>query len=160
MAKVRSFTILPALPDALKGLETIAGNMFWVWNADFADIFKRIDSNLWTSCGHNPVKLLDSVSQERFEELADSRHFVHDLKQLLEKLKQYLEGPRWFEKVGPKSTESVIAYFSAEFGIHECLPIYAGGLGILAGDHLKSASDIGVPIVCVGLLYQRGYFRM
>ena len=159
MAKVRSFTILPALPDALKGLETIARNMFWAWNADFADIFKRIDSKLWTACGHNPVKLLGSVSQERLEELAESRHFVHDLEQLIERLKLYLEGPRWFEKVRPKSTETVIAYFSAEFGIHECLPLYAGGLGILAGDHLKSASDLGVPIVGVGLLYQRGYFR-
>ena len=159
MPKVRSFTILPSLPDSLKDLEIIAKNMFWSWNTESESLFKRIDSNLWAACGHNPVKLLGSVSQDRLEELAENEGFLCELQRAVEKLKLYLEGPTWFEKVCSKCTKPIIAYFSAEFGIHECLPIYAGGLGILAGDHLKSASDLGVPIVGVGLLYQKGYFR-
>jgi len=159
MPKVRSFTILPSLPDSLKDLEVIAKNMFWSWNAESETLFKRIDSNLWSACGHNPAKLLGSVSQDRLEELAENEGFLCELQRAVEKLKLYFEGPTWFEKVCSKCTKPVIAYFSPEFGIHECLPIYAGGLGILAGDHLKSASDLGVPIVGIGLLYQKGYFR-
>jgi len=159
MPKVRNFTVLPALPDSLKDLDVIAKNMFWSWNPEFAELFKRIDSNLWTACGHNPVKLLGSISQERLEELTENNGFLCELQRAAEKLKSYLEGQTWFEKVCSKCTEPLIAYFSAEFGVHECLPTYAGGLGILAGDHLKSASDLGVPVVGVGLMYQKGYFR-
>ena len=99
------------------------------------------------------------VSQDRLEELAENEGFWLKLQRAEEKLKSYLDGPTWFEKTYSKSTKPVIAYFCAEFGIHECLPLYAGGLGILAGDHLKSASDLGVPLVGVGLFYQKGYFR-
>jgi len=159
MPSVRSFTVVPALPDSVKDLETLAGNMYWSWNPEFVDVFKRIDSNLWLACGHNPVKLLGSVSQARLESLADNEGFLCQLRHAVDKLRAYLDGPTWYEKVCAKCTEPMIAYFSAEFGIHECLPIYAGGLGILAGDHLKSASDLGVPLVGVGLLYQKGYFR-
>ena len=172
MPKVRNFTVLPALPDSLKDLEIIARNMFWSWNPEFVELFRRIDSNLWTACGHNPVKLLGNVSQECLETLAENQGFLCELQRAVEKLESYLDGPTWFhrkvssqspsdcgEKVCSKSTKPIIAYFSAEFGIHECLPIYAGGLGVLAGDHLKSASDLGVPLVGVGLLYQKGYFR-
>ena len=159
MPSVRSFTVVPALPDSVKDLEALAGNMYWSWNPEFVDVFKRIDSNLWLACGHNPVKLLGSVSQARLESLADNEGFLCQLRHAMDKLRAYLDGPTWYEKVCAKCTEPMIAYFSAEFGIHECLPIYAGGLGILAGDHLKSASDLGVPLVGVGLLYQKGYFR-
>jgi len=159
MPIVRNFTVLPALPDSLKGLEAIARNMFWSWNHDFVELFKRIDSNLWTACGHNPISFLGNVSQERLEAVAENQGFLCQLKQAVEKLNSYLNGTTWFEKVSAKHSKPLIAYFSAEFGIHECLPIYAGGLGILAGDHLKSASDLGVPIVGIGLLYQKGYFR-
>lgn len=159
MPSVRTFTVLPALPDSLKGLEAIAKNMFWSWNPDLTELFKRIDSNLWTACGHNPVKLLCHVSQSRLEDLSQNRSFLGELNQAVEKLNSYLDRPTWFDRVCSGSTSPIIAYFSAEFGIHECLPIYAGGLGILAGDHLKSASDLGVPLVGVGLLYQKGYFR-
>jgi len=159
MTKVRGFTVVPALPDSLNQLEVIARNMFWSWNPEFVELFKRIDTNLWTDCGHNPVKLLAAVSQEQLEALAENQGFLCELQRAAEKLKSYLEGPTWFEKVSSKHTKPVIAYFSAEFGIHECLPVYAGGLGILAGDHLKSASDLGLPLVGVGLLYQKGYFR-
>ncbi|MHC4068372.1 MAG: alpha-glucan family phosphorylase [Planctomycetota bacterium] len=159
MPNVRNFTVLPALPEALKELETIARNLFWVWNTEAVDLFKRIDSNLWAACGHNPVKLLESVSQTRLEELTQNKGFLRELQRASENLKLYLQSQTWFEKVCGSENDPVIAYFSAEFGIHECLPIYAGGLGGLAGDHLKSASDLGVPIVGVGLLYQKGYFR-
>jgi starch phosphorylase len=149
MPKVRSFTVLPALPQPLKDLEFIAKNLFWSWNTDAVDLFRRIDGNLWTACGHNPVKLLAGVPQQRLEELAENSGFLRQLQRITEKLNVYLESPTWFEKVCTKSANQTIAYFSAEFGLHECLPIYSGGLGILAGDYLKSASDLGVPIVGV-----------
>ncbi len=159
MPKIHSFTVLPALPDSIKALETIARNMFWSWTPEFVDLFKRIDSNLWRDCGHNPVKLLATVPQECLDALAQDQGFLGQLQRTVEKLKLYLEQPKWFEKVWSETTKPVIAYFSTEFGIHECLPIYAGGLGALAGDHLKSASDLGIPLVGVSLLYRRGYFR-
>jgi len=159
MPTIRSFMVLPALPKPLKELDTIARNLFWSWNHNFIELFKRIDSNLWESCNHNPVKVLSCVSQERLEELASDKGFLRQLNQCCEILEQYKKEPAWFEKLCPKDSAPTIAYFSAEFGIHECLPIYAGGLGCLAGDHLKSASDLGVPIVGVGLMYQKGYFR-
>jgi len=159
MPKVCSFMVLPTLPDALKALEGIARNLFWCWNTDFVELFRRIDGSLWTDCGHNPVKLLASLSQQRLDELAKNQGFLSEVQRAEEKLKSYLDGSTWFEKTYSKSTKPVIAYFCAEFGIHECLPLYSGGLGILAGDHLKSASDLGIPLVGVGLLYQKGYFR-
>jgi starch phosphorylase len=133
--------------------------MYWSWNSDLLELFRRIDSNLWSACGHNPVKLLGSVSQEKLEDLSKNQGFLGQLQSAGEQLRSYLERQTWYEKVCSKPNEPGIAYFSAEFGVHECLPIYAGGLGILAGDHLKSASDLGVPLVGVGLLYQKGYFR-
>lgn len=159
MPNVRSFRVLPALPEELKDLEVLARNMFWCWNLDVVELFKRIDSNLWKSCGYNPVQLLGSVSQERLTELAKSHSFLCELKRASEKLQSYLSAPTWFQKLSDVVANHIIAYFSAEFGIHECIPIYSGGLGVLAGDHLKTASDMGIPMVGVGLLYQKGYFR-
>lgn len=159
MPSVRSFTVLPALPDSLKDLAFIARNMFWSWNPEFVDLFRRVDSKLWTACGHNPIKLLGAVDQKNLESLAKNNGFLCELQRASEKLRSYLGGKTWYDRISPKGTKPVIAYFSAEFGIHECLPIYSGGLGILAGDHLKSASDLGVPLVGIGLMYQRGYFR-
>jgi starch phosphorylase len=159
MQKVRSFTILPSLPEQLKDLKRVAQNMFWCWNDEFVDLFKRIDSKLWEECGHNPIKLLGTVSQARLEDLARNDGFIYQVNQMVEKMEVELEAPTWYEKINGDNPKPVIAYFSAEFGIHESLPIYSGGLGILAGDHLKSASDLGIPLVGVGLLYQNGYFR-
>ena len=159
MPTVRSFTVLPTLPDILKDLEIIAKNMFWSWNPEFVELFKRVDSNLWMASGHNPVKMLGSVSQATLNELTSNQGFLGQLQRANEKLKSYFEKHTWYENECSESDKPTIAYFSAEFGVHECLPIYAGGLGILAGDHLKSASDLGVPLVGVGLLYQKGYFR-
>ena len=160
MPKVRSFTVLPALPEPLNDLQIIAQNLFWSWNHEAIELFKRIDSNLWTACGNNPIRLLGSVSQQRLEELAQNKGFLRQLQQTADKLKSYLQAKTtWFEKVCSTVNKPIIAYFTAEYGLHECLPIYAGGLGLLAADHLKSASDLGIPIVAVGLLYQKGYFR-
>ncbi len=159
MQTIRTFTVLPTLPETLKDLAVIARNLFWSWNAEFVELFKRIDNNLWEQSGHNPIKMLATVSQARLEDLAENEGFIYQLSQAAEKLNDYMTVPRWFDKVYSLKTKPTIAYFSAEFGIHESLPIYSGGLGILAGDHLKSASDLGLPLVGVGLLYQKGYFR-
>ena len=159
MPGVHTFTVLPALPESLKDLEFIARNMFWCWNLEIVSLFNRIDSNLWKAWWHNPVKLLGAVSQQRLNELAENRGFVSELQRASEKLKAYLSAPTWYDKVYPEKEKPVVAYFCAEFGIHESLPIYSGGLGLLAGDHMKSASDLGVPLVGIGLLYQKGYFR-
>jgi starch phosphorylase len=159
MARIRNFTVLPALPEALRGLRAIAQNMFWSWNPEFIELFRQIDPEKWEQCGHNPIKLLGAVSQTRLNDLAEKQGFTYQLKQAEEKLEHYVSSPGWFDKVWNKTPKPVIAYFSLEFGIHESLPIYAGGLGILAGDHLKSASDLGLPLVGMGLMYQKGYFR-
>ena len=159
MPSVHSFTVLPVLPDALKELNFIVKNMFWSWNHEFVNLFKRIDSELWESCSHNPVKLLGTVSQERLNVLSKNKGFLCELQRAAEKLKTYLNGAKWFDTVTSGAESPVIAYFSAEFGINESLPIYSGGLGILAGDHLKSASDMGIPLTAVGLMYQKGYFK-
>ena len=159
MRKVRTFTVKPSLPEPLKDLELIANNLFWCWNPEFAELFRRIDYDLWKQCLHNPVKMLGNVSQARLVDLAANDGFIYQLKKAAEKMKDEIQSPSWYDKVYSAGTKPTIAYFSAEFGIHECVPIYSGGLGMLAGDHLKSASDLGVPLVGVGLLYQKGYFR-
>ncbi len=159
MPKVRHFTVLPSMPESLKDLKVLANNMFWSWDTECTEIFKRIDRDLWEKSGHNPVKLLGATSQARLEDLAGNEGFLYQIRHVMDRLNRYLEAPTWFDKVYAKSGKPVIAYFSAEFGIHESLPIYSGGLGVLAGDHLKSASDLGVPLAGVGLLYQKGYFR-
>lgn len=159
MLKIRNYTVMPALPEPLSDLQVIAGNLFWSWNPELVNLFERIDPALWSSCGHNPVKMLGSVSQERLNTLAENQGFLAELKKAADKLRSYIEEPKWFHTACPVSSEVTLAYFSAEFGLHECLPIYAGGLGILAGDHLKSASDLGIPLTGVGLMYQKGYFR-
>jgi starch phosphorylase len=159
MRTVRTFTVKPSLPEPLKDLKVVVNNIFWSWHTEITDLFRRIDYDLWKQHLHNPVKLLGTVSQARLEDLAQNEGFVYQLQQAKARLDESLHAPTWFDKIYDKTPKPLIAYFSAEFGIHECLPIYSGGLGILAGDHLKSASDLGVPLVGVGLMYQKGYFR-
>ncbi len=159
MQKVRTFNILPSLPKPLRELKTIAYNLYWSWDPEIVELFRRIDHGLWRSCGHNPVALLGAVSQARLEDLSGNEGFLCQLQSAVERLQTYFQRPTWFDKIYAKNADCLIAYFSAEFGIHESLPIYAGGLGLLAGDHLKTSSDLGVPLVGVGLLYQKGYFR-
>jgi len=133
-------------------------NLRWSWHPPTQDVFAAIDADVWRSSGHDPVRLLGSVSAPRIAQLSDDDAFLTMLGRAHADLQEYLTGDRWFQSLG-KSAPRAIAYFSPEFGIAAVLPQYSGGLGILAGDHLKTASDLGVPIVGVGLLYRHGYFR-
>ena len=159
MNQVRSFMVLPALPDALKPLRELANNLWWTWNPEARELFRRLDVELWRESKHNPVAMLARMKQSRLDRLAADPAYIATLHRVLDQLEAYLNRPTWFETNYGQEMTGQIAYFSAEFGLHECLPIYSGGLGILAGDHLKSASDLGLPLVGVGLLYHQGYFH-
>ncbi len=158
MRAIRRFTVRTVLPEALEPLASIVTNLRWSWHPETQDLFARIDGALWDEVGQDPVRLLGEVSSQRWAELADDADFVGHLRWIADGLEEYLTGDRWYQSLGADAPRS-IAYFSPEFGITEVLPQYSGGLGILAGDHLKSASDLGVPIVGVGLFYRAGYFR-
>ena len=159
MQPLRTFTIIPTLPEKLKPLEKIAFNLQWTWNHEAIDLFRRLDPDLWEASGHNPVKMLGKIKQSRLEKVLDDDGFVAHLGRVDNALDNYLVANTWFKKTYGDNSKTVIAYFSAEFGLTESVRIYSGGLGILAGDHLKSSSDLGIPLVGVGLLYQEGYFH-
>ncbi len=158
---IRRFTVRTHLPAALQDLDALAQNLRWSWHQPTRDLFARIDLELWASVQGDPAALLGALGPERLEELARDAAFVDQVRGAAADLDHYLTGPRWYQEQSASSPElpAAIAYFSPEFGITSVLPQYSGGLGILAGDHLKSASDLGVPIVGVGLLYGAGYFR-
>ncbi|MDP9431624.1 MAG: alpha-glucan family phosphorylase [Actinomycetota bacterium] len=157
MRALRRFTVRAALPEPLAPLGELVLNLRWSWHADSLDLFAAVDPETWAACGHDPVSLLGEVSAERMATLARDRRFLRRLSDASEELQEYLTAPRWYQSLS--DAPAAIAYFSPEYGITEVLPQYSGGLGILAGDHLKAASDLGVPIVGVGLLYRRGYFK-
>ncbi|TFV71614.1 glycosyltransferase family 1 protein [Blastococcus sp. CT_GayMR19] len=157
MRALRRFTVRAALPEPLTPLSQLVRNLRWSWHAETRDLFETLDPSLWQSCGGDPVKVLGEVSAERLAQLAKDRRFVRRLQDAVDDLEEYLTKPGWYQSLGPEAPAS-IAYFSAEFGITEVLPQYSGGLGILAGDHLKAASDLGLPLIGVGLLYRAGYF--
>jgi len=152
------YDVIPNLPGNLEVLRRIAYNLCFSWNDDIQDIFQRMDPRLWATCKHNPVLMLGLISQERLDELSRDQGFVAQLERVAHDFDRYLSRPRVHTADYCAEEPFQVAYFSAEFGLTECLPIYSGGLGILAGDHLKSASDLNVPLVGVGLLYQGGYF--
>jgi starch phosphorylase len=157
---VRVFNVIPCLPEPLEGLREIAYNLRWAWDHDSIELFRRLDSDLWESTGHNPVKMLGSIDQLRLVAAAADDSFLAHLERVSGALAARMGGlTSWFRRMHAPAGKLLAAYFSAEFGITECLSIFAGGLGVLAGDHIKSASDLGVPLVGVGLLYQQGYFR-
>lgn len=156
---IGNFNVVPALPEKLEPLREIAYNLFWTWHHDAIELFRRIDRNLWEETHHNPVLMLGKVDQKRLNALAMDDSFVSHLNRVSVALNIYLEGKNWYQKNFKKNGDNYIAYFSAEFGLTECLQIYSGGLGVLAGDHLKSASDLGLPLVGVGLCYKEGYFQ-
>ena len=160
MRPIGTFVVRPKLPPALERLRELAYNLRWTWNHETIQLFRRLDSDLWESCGHNPVKMLGAISQERLELAAADEAFLAHLDRVAAQQEEYLAGgTNWFKRNYGHAGQPLVAYFSAEFGLTESLSIFAGGLGILAGDHLKSSSDLGVPLVGVGLLYQQGYFR-
>ena len=150
------------LPEPLEALGDLVLNLRWSWHPETQDLFAALDPEQWAVSGHDPVRLLGAVSGERLEELASDKRFLKRLDLAAADLDEYLTGDRWFQKrvaAGEGSAPRMVAYFSPEFGITSVLPQYSGGLGILAGDHLKTASDLGVPLTGVGLLYRHGYFR-
>ncbi len=161
MPTYRKFIVEPSLPKKLAPLEDIAYNLWWTWNPDAVNLLRRIEPDLWDELNHNPVHILGVASQRRLKELEEDDGFLTHTKRVLLQLKDYLNGETWFKETSQNewNPKSNIAYFSLEFGIDECLPIYSGGLGVLAGDHLKSASDLGLPLVGIGLAYSHGYFE-
>ncbi|HXE96357.1 MAG TPA: alpha-glucan family phosphorylase [Dongiaceae bacterium] len=156
---LHKFTVVPSLTDELAALQRVAYNLWWCWEPDATNLFRRLDPDLWKSTRHNPVEMLGILQQTTLESLKSDEGFMAHLKLVDEKLNDYLQAKTWFQKTGDGASKMKIAYFSMEYGLHESLPVYSGGLGILAGDHLKSASDLGLPLVGVGLLYRQGYFR-
>lgn len=153
-------TVNPQLPKRVGKLLDIANNLWWSWNSEFLRLFKEIDSDLWETVGKNPVKFLKLVSQDKLEDIAKDEEFLAKYDEVVNHFNSYMQTKEtWFSKNYPNNANDLIAYFSAEYGIDEIIPIYSGGLGILSGDHLKSASDLGLPFVAVGLLYKNGYFN-
>ncbi len=160
MPNFRKFIVQPSLPEKLKPLNEIAYNMWWTWHPDAINLLRRIDRDLWDKHYHTPTKVMGSISQERIRELEMDDGFLTHMDRVRLELKEYMGANTWFEEFCYESwnKDNHIAYFSFEFGLDECLQIYSGGLGVLAGDHLKSASDLGVPIIAIGLAYTHGYF--
>ena len=155
---IRRFTVRTVLPQNLAALEQLAINLRWSWHPQTRDLFASIDPDLWESGGHDPVRLLGEVSAERLSQLSADGDFVDWVNRSRDDLAEYLTSNRWYQSLGDDAPAG-IAYFSPEYGITSALPQYSGGLGILAGDHLKTASDLGVPIIGIGLFYRSGYFR-
>jgi len=153
-----SFEVTVDLPESLQPLIRLSSNFRWTWHHRTREVFRAIDRNLFEQLGHNPVQLVRETPMARLKELSTDRVFLSMLQECDEDLQRYLSEPLWFQRAYPDS-DARIAYFCAEFGVSESLPIYSGGLGVLAGDHLKAASDLGLPLIGVGLLYMKGYFR-
>jgi len=154
-------SVIPRVPEGLENLRNLAFNLWWSWNYDALELFRELDPELWENCGHSPVKMLRLVKQNRLESAAKDKGYRDRVEKVHQRLESYLNRKEtWFTRNLPKEKKDtpLVAYFSAEFGFHESLPNYSGGLGILAGDHCKSASDLGLPFVAVGLLYRFGYF--
>ncbi|MBR8838930.1 MAG: alpha-glucan family phosphorylase [Stigonema ocellatum SAG 48.90 = DSM 106950] len=163
MQPIRTFNVSPSLPTRLEPLRKLAYNLHWDWNVETKDLFRRLDPDLWESSRHNPVLMLGTISQSRLTEVVEDEGFLAQMDRSARQLEDYLQEHTWYLKqrtshLSDDKRQECYAYFSAEFGLVDCLPVYSGGLGVLAGDHLKSASDLGLPLVGVGLLYQQGYF--
>ena len=157
MPTIRRFVVVPAVPENLKPLTELAFNLWTLWNYEASGLFRRLDPELWESTNHTPVRVLSLISQEKLAAAAADEGFLAHMNRIRADFQHYMSVPTWFA-INQK-TNAKIAYFSAEYGLHESLPIYSGGLGVLSGDHMKSASDLGLPLVGVGLLYRFGYFR-
>ena len=158
MRAIRRFTVRTVLPAPLAPLEELATNLRWSWHPETRDLFAAIDAGLWSASGEDPVRMLGEVTAERLAELASDEGFVGWVGRCRDDLHAYLASDRWYQTLGSDAPAG-IAYFSPEFGVTGALPQYSGGLGILAGDHLKTASDLGVRIIGIGLFYRAGYFR-
>jgi starch phosphorylase len=156
---IRAFQVFPDVPAPLAPLLEMANNLWWVWHPDAVELFRRLDRKLWEEVHHNPVKLLGVINQKVLAQMAQDDGYLAYLQRVYNSFKAHLAEKGWYARQHGDKAKLLTAYFSAEFGLHESLPIYSGGLGILAGDHLKSASELGLPLVAVGLLYRNGYFQ-
>jgi len=159
MPRVHAYHVSPKLSERLHCLKELALNLRWSWDHSTIELFRRLDRDLWETTGHNPSLMLGTINQKRLAAAEKDEAFLAYMDRVYGAFTEYMKDPGWFGKNYPEHGHLRIAYFSAEFGLTECFPNYAGGLGILAGDHMKSASDLGLPLVGVGLLYQEGYFR-
>ena len=159
MPRIQKFNVVPNIPENIRPLITIAYNLWWVWNNEAIELFRRLDPDLWRACGHNPVKFLGILPQNVLEAASESESFLLHLANVQAMFDRDMTMKTWFKEHIKDHEDASIAYFSAEFGLHESLPIYSGGLGVLAGDHLKSSSALGIPLCGVGLLYRLGYFH-
>ncbi len=153
------YTVLPKIHERLLPLEEMSKNLWFCWNIEVIDLYRSIDPHLWEESGHNPLEMMNRLETARLHELLQDEGFLNEMDRVYGEFKRYVGDRKTFDFGLEAPIDFTVAYFSAEFGLTDCLPIYSGGLGILAGDHVKSASDLCIPIVGVGLLYQRGYFR-
>lgn len=158
MKPVQTFIVTAKLPAKIAKLKELAYNYWWCWNYNAKELFIRVNPKLWDSVNHNPVLLINKLTQEELEDLANQKDFVAFLDSVYESFIKYLSSEGWYNSLGIDKVGTV-AYLSPEYGINESFPNYSGGLGILSGDHLKTASDLGLPLIGIGLLYQQGYFR-
>lgn len=159
MRPIRTFKVSPALPPQLEPLRVLAYNLYWDWSDEVRELFRRLDPDLWEESRQNPVLMLGTISQERLQAASMDDGFLAHLERAQREFQDYLQERSWYQRHRGTGIRECYAYFSAEFGLTTALPLYSGGLGVLAGDHLKSASDLGLPLVGVGLLYQQGYFQ-
>ncbi len=160
MPNFQSYNIVPTLPAALEPLREVSFNVWCTWQPSARRLFRHLDPELWNRTNHNPIRMLQLSRQARLEELATDKTFLRELKQVYDAFQKYLTRKDTYGKTGAGAViQKPVAYFSAEFGFHESIPNYSGGLGILSGDHCKSASDLDLNFVAIGLLYRHGYFR-
>jgi len=159
MKDVLVYTVVPNLPDRLRPLMDLTKNLWFSWNQEAIDLFQSIDQNLWEETGHNPLAMMGRLGNDRIQELLADEGFLLEMDRVVGEFKRYTEDRRAYDFGLETPCDFTVAYFSAEYGLTDCLPIYSGGLGVLAGDHLKSASDLRIPLIAVGLIYQKGYFR-
>lgn len=160
MHPIQTFNVVPKLPPQLEPLRELARNLWWTWEPRARALFREIDTDLWNKHNHSPIRSLQLCKQARFEELAQNENFLREMKSVMESFHTYMASKdTWWHKKAEKGLTGPVAYFSAEFGFHESFPNYSGGLGILSGDHCKSASDLGLPFIAVSLLYRHGYFK-
>jgi len=149
----------PYLPERLVRLQDLAYNLWFSWHAKAVNLFKNLDLHLWENVGRNPVRLLHEIDSQRMDDLSENAEYLNVYDKVVEAFDHYLRDTEtWYNQNHEGKLSGPVAYFSMEFGLHESLPVYSGGLGILAGDHLKSASDLGIPMVAIGLLYRESYF--
>ena len=158
MKNFQTYQVFPNIPLSLEFLEELSRNLWWCWKKDAIELFRRIDPALWVACQRNPIAFLAKVTQHRFEQLAEDEGYLAHLERVKKEFQKRVLDPVNQDE-NPYGPNDTIAYFSMEFGIHESLPLFAGGLGILSGDHLKAASNLGLPLIGIGLMYHHGYFR-